>query len=293
MGLTSLNSQGYVSVLFTPDNGGAIDPSTITAGMISVSGPVRGHRRVHRRAASSAGRRHLRVPLHRPVRPGRGHRQLRGEQLQVDHRQRRPEVGNLAQSQNFTVVQLTAGLSRPEQGATVSTNTINYNGYFDVTYIVPSYATSIDPNSLAVLGPQATATGPSGGSFAVDNTQQPVLVRPASENAAGQTYYTYRYWYIGTDRSGNVNIHFNGGSLNYLDASGGTIPLFAPETETVANDGTNNYVDVSFGTSTTLNPSSVTASSITVAGATATTPCRPRRRAPINSTSPASAPGSR
>ena len=42
VGLTSLNSQGYVSVLFTPDSGGAIDPSTITAGMISVSGPGAG-----------------------------------------------------------------------------------------------------------------------------------------------------------------------------------------------------------------------------------------------------------
>ena len=84
-------------------------------------------------------------------------------------------------------------------------------------------------------------------------------------NAAGQTYDTYRYWYIGTDRTGSINIDFNGGSLNYLDASGGTIPLFAPETETVANDGTNNYIDVSFGSSTTLNATSVTASSITVA----------------------------
>ena len=176
-------------------------------------------------------------------------------------------IGNQADSDTFTVAPYAATLAAVGPGATISSDSLNNLGYFDVQISVPAYAVAIDQASMATLTPKliATVNNPGAGTLTLDPTQAPTLV-----SVAGNVYI-YRFWYSGTYRGppSGLSIHFIGNSFNFLDASGQPIPDFANEALTIGKDGSNNlYVDVPFGASASLN--GARRAPITISGATIT-----------------------
>ncbi len=159
-------------------------------------------------------------------------------------------IGNLPTTLSFSVLQLTAVLANPTTGTNPDADTLNDRGYLDVPFTLPAYASSLDLTSMESLTPKFTVTvdNPSDGTLTLDNTQPAILV-----GQSGNTY-TFRFWYTGTFRSGGLTLNFIGGSFNYLDNNGATIPDFADESLTVQQDGGGNlYISVPFGTSPSLS----------------------------------------
>ncbi len=105
--------------------------------------------------------------------------------------------GNLATTLTFNVQQLSATLADPVAGTTPGTDALNDLGYLDVTFTLPSYATSLDLASVESLTPKFTVTvnNPADGTLALDSSQPAILISH-SGNA-----YTFRFWYSGTFRS--------------------------------------------------------------------------------------------
>ena len=105
----------------------------------------------------------------------------------------------------------------------VGVDTVNGRSYVDVTYTLPSYASSLDTSSVTDLAPEFTIApaNPSDGTIALDSTQAPILM---SQTA---TTYTYRYFTTGTLHGANAVLTYIGGSVSFVDTAGQSIPLFA------------------------------------------------------------------
>ncbi|MBN1192791.1 MAG: hypothetical protein JXA36_03745, partial [Coriobacteriia bacterium] len=177
---------------------------------------------------------------------------------------------NIAETETFTILELTADIAGPAPGGVISAEDLNNRGYFDVTYTVPEYADTLVIASVTDADPEFTVTVPGGKTLVLDTTQAPVL-----RMQSGKTY-TFRYFYIGTAEAETITIALIGGSVTYLDAAGMAIPLFAPQDFTVYeyehdHDGgphTHLVVDVDFGESSTLDADSIGIGDVTFAGAT-------------------------
>ena len=159
---------------------------------------------------------------------------------------------NVGESERLTIQQLTAALADPTSGGSVGADVLNNRGYFDVTYTVPAYATSIDVASVTDLQPEFTL---SGADVSLDATRAPVLVSHTGSD------YVFRYFYTGV-KTGTLTLSFIGGSLDYLDDAGKAIPLFQQrEFVAYANPDTvagGFVIDVPFGETATLDASSIT-----------------------------------
>jgi hypothetical protein len=133
---------------------------------------------------------------------------------------------NIAETETFTILQLTADLAGPPSGGVLGVEDLNNRGFFDVTFTVPAYASSLVVASVTDLEPEFTVTGlPAGKTLVLDANQAPVLL---SGN-------TYRYFFTGTAETDSITVNFIGGSVTFLDAAGREIPLFAPQDFTVYN----------------------------------------------------------
>src|SRR6266851_4704870 len=171
-------------------------------------------------------------------------------------------IGSLETVGHFTVQQLTAQLADPQQDSAVSLGQLNSRGYVDVTYTVPAYAQGVDVASVLAGTPQFTIApqDPAKGTIALDTTQAPVLI------VSTATTFTFRYFTIGTLRPPDpAQLTFIGGTLNFEDSAGKSIPLFGPEQLKLGTGGA--FVEVFFGESPTLDSSSVGAGAITVTDA--------------------------
>ena len=158
-----------------------------------------------------------------------------------------------AQIQHLTIQQLTATVVDPTSGGSVGTDVLNNRGYFDVTYTVPAYASSLDVPSITDLTPEFTI---SDAAFALDATRAPVLMSHTG------TSYVFRYFYTGPKTGTAPTITFLGGTFNYLDSAGQAIPDFAQQDFIAYADPrighTGEFViDVPFGESGFLTRSSI------------------------------------
>src|SRR5262249_17876555 len=79
---------------------------------------------------------------------------------------------------------------------------------------LPSYATALNVSSATALAPESPAAG-----IPLAATRAPVLI------AQTATTYRFRYFFTAATVTAPV-LKFIGGSLNFTDASGATIPLF-------------------------------------------------------------------
>ena len=159
-------------------------------------------------------------------------------------------IGNLPTTLSFSVLQLSAVLANPVAGTNPDAVALNDRGYLDVAFTLPTYASSLDLTSMASLTPKFTVSvnNAADGTLNLDNSQPAILVAQS-----GNTY-TFRFWYTGTFRSGGLTLNFIGGSFNYLDNNGATIPDFSDESLTVEQDNSGNlYISVPFGTSPGLS----------------------------------------
>ena len=164
-------------------------------------------------------------------------------------------IFNLAETETLVLQQLTGDIADPNPGGGISTDDLNNRGYVDVTYTVPNYATSIDISSVTDLDPEFTF---SSSALTLDSKRAPILM-----GSCGSTC-TFRYFYFGVRPATAVNLNFIGGSVNYLDAFGKTIPLFAPRGVTVGQSGSSFVLDVPFGETAALVGSSITGSAISL-----------------------------
>ena len=124
-------------------------------------------------------------------------------------------IGNLADTERFTIAQLTGDLLDPLQGTTPGAQDLNSRGYFEVTYTLPSGATSLDVSSVTDLTPEFTVGASDG--ITLDDTQAPVLVSRVGPD------YTFRYFYTGT-HTGDVHLTFVDGAVSFLDAGSASVP---------------------------------------------------------------------
>jgi hypothetical protein len=133
--------------------------------------------------------------------------------------------GNLAATERFTVVMLTATLADPRSGNSVDADLLNNRGYFDVDFLaipLPAGADSIDFASITDLDPEfdvvvdPTGADPTDFTFALDNSQAPVRI--------GETGAKFRYWYTGTLKTGTLHLTLKAGGFNYLDAANAPTP---------------------------------------------------------------------
>ncbi|HMJ90340.1 MAG TPA: hypothetical protein VK530_11010, partial [Candidatus Acidoferrum sp.] len=152
-------------------------------------------------------------------------------------------IGNLARTESFAVVKLTATAINPVAGNTVDSNLLNQRGYIDVSFTAPSGAQQIDLASVFDLDPEfeITVSSPADGTLAIDATQRPALIDAATN--------TFRYWYAGTFVNGEVQVTFTAGSATFLKADGETVALEAGSS-TIEVEAANNltYLDVRFQT---------------------------------------------
>ena len=168
---------------------------------------------------------------------------------------------NVAETESLTVLQLTADVADPTNGGSTGADVLNDRGYFDVTYTVPSYASSIDVASVTDLAPEFTV---SGAAVTLDAQRAPVLVSHAG------TSWVFRYFYTGA-KTGSLTLTFIGGSVTFLDAANKPIPLFQQrEFQTYVDPAdpdpvhpTIFVIDVPFGETSTLDGTSVTDSDAT------------------------------
>src|SRR6185312_2610836 len=164
-------------------------------------------------------------------------------------------IGNLGETEHLVLQQLTGDIADPNPGGGISTDDLNNRGYVDVMYTVPSYATSIDVASITDLDPEFTF---SSSALTVDAKRAPILLGTCSASC------TFRYFYFGVRPSTAVTLNFIGGSVNYLDAFGKAIPLFAPRGVTVGQTGSTFFIDVPFGQTAALVGSSITNGAISL-----------------------------
>jgi hypothetical protein len=155
-------------------------------------------------------------------------------------------VGNLASTESFTVVSLTATLADPRSGNSVDVDLLNNRGYFDVDFLdipLPAGTTGIDIASITDLDPEFTVAIASGtGTIALDDSQAPTRI--------GTTGYTFRYWYTGSFTAGKLTLTLKAGSFNYLNAAEAATPNAAgdlPEL-TVVETQNATWIDVRFTT---------------------------------------------
>ena len=172
---------------------------------------------------------------------------------------------NNGETEEMTIQQLTADVADPTSGGTVGAGVLNDRGYFDVTYHVPDYASSIDVASVTDLDPEFTV---SGANVTLDATRAPVLVSHTGAD------YVFRYFYTG-DKTGSLTLNFIGGTVNYLDAAGNAIPLFQQREFIAYQDPRAGHtgefvIDVPYGETSTLSASSITDDDATNPEVTAT-----------------------
>ena len=171
------------------------------------------------------------------------------------------DLGNLGATATFTVGTLTASLGDPVGGAVLGTDVLNQRGYFEVTFTKPLYATTLDVASVTDLAPEITITTEGA---AIDDTRAPVLL--ATDPVAGT--WRFRYFYNGP-RNAAIDYQFIGGSVEFTNASGERVPLFAQRSVTVAGSTGALYIDVPFGEFPNLD--GVVADDITVKNAAGVT----------------------
>ena len=178
-------------------------------------------------------------------------------------------IGNIGEVEHFTVQLLTGSLVDPPSGSTISTDELDERGFFDVAYVVPAYADDLDVDSVTDAAPEFTVAAASGttGHDRARRAAHAVLV-----DHTGSTY-VFRYFYRGTLASGNVEVTLIGGTVDFLDDAGDTIPLFAPVEAQVFDSpisGVDLVIDVKFGGSARFLPNAVTTSSISITDVTIT-----------------------
>ncbi|HET6548786.1 MAG TPA: calcium-binding protein, partial [Solirubrobacter sp.] len=171
-------------------------------------------------------------------------------------------VGTLAETETFTIGQLTGEISDPSVGTVVGSDVLNGRGFFDVTFIRPAYATDIDFASVTDLDPEFTVTEASG--IVLDASRAPVFL---GSPAAGQ--YKFRYFYSGP-KTGTAQLSLVGAGVLFKNAAGETVPLFAPVKLKVLAEGSDLVVEVPFGTFANLDFTSVGATDISAQGLTFT-----------------------
>ncbi|MDX6411752.1 MAG: large repetitive protein, partial [Gaiellaceae bacterium] len=120
-------------------------------------------------------------------------------------------------------------------------------------------APRLDISSVTDLDPEFTVTpAPGAGTITLDATRAPILVSQSGND------YTFRYFYNGTLRNGQMTLTFIGGSVTFLDASNNAVPLFAPRPVSVMSDPAADapagqlVIDVAFGTIGSLDSASIT-----------------------------------
>ena len=183
-------------------------------------------------------------------------------------------VGNLAETESFTIAALTAGLDYPPAGGIVAIEELNGRGYLDVVFTIPGWAAAIDAASVVDLEPEFTIGGLAAGeTLELDAAQAPVFIR---SNGAD---YTFRYFTTGTKRTGTVALTMLPGSVAALDEAGDSLP---PGTSTAQvyddlTDATNDlFIDVTFGAGTPPDVDSITddadGAEFTIPGAVVTSP---------------------
>ncbi|MEP7335841.1 MAG: hypothetical protein ABI717_08685, partial [Actinomycetota bacterium] len=157
----------------------------------------------------------------------------------------------VAETEELTIQQLTGDVADPTSGGAVGADVLNERGYVDVTFLVPTYASTIDAASITDADPEFTI---SGAAITLDAGRAPVLI----SHAAGSDTYLYRYFYTGP-RSGSITVNFIGGTVQYLDSSGAAIPLFQQqELVAFANPGGSGFVvDIAFGATASLDVASI------------------------------------
>src|SRR5262249_36995371 len=113
------------------------------------------------------------------------------------------------------------------------------------------------------LDPEFTITT---AGISLDATQAPILI------SSNGTTYVFRYFTTGAVHDADVQLSFIGGSLYFVNAAGVRIPFLAPRELDVPNGGTSTapdfVVDVPFGDPAAYTGSTITKTSITIAGVT-------------------------
>ena len=181
-------------------------------------------------------------------------------------------IGNVAETERFTVQQLTADLADPPSGRRQATSELNDRGFFDVVYTVPAYATTLDLAS--VTDARARVHDRAGRRLHRHDparpTRPPVLVEHTTARRLHLPLLLH-----GHAGARHVELTFIGGGVLFRDAAGDTMPLFAPrEVDVVRRPGrraADLVIDVPFGTPAALDVHRRSAGTdITIAGATLT-----------------------
>ncbi|MBT8144808.1 MAG: hypothetical protein KJO55_08905, partial [Gammaproteobacteria bacterium] len=170
-----------------------------------------------------------------------------------------PIIKNIKKTEGFTVQILTADLAEPAAGVSIDAAALANRGFIDVTFTLPSYATSIDLATVLDLDPEFSVSVPEG-TFELDGSQAPQFI---GDEDTGD--YTFRYFYVGTfTGEADVTITFIGNSFDYQDTGGERIPNFADQVVIVQQDSEGLYILVDFGESLLLDESGVDATDLVV-----------------------------
>ena len=248
---TSGTTIHYLDVRFTPTAGDAL--GAITAGILQLGGPAVGGAILSSTAPTQLpGTNVFRFYFTGALVSGR---------LDVTFQDGTFTTGghaNLAETEKLTVQQLTATVVDPTNGGAVGAGVLNDRGYFDVTYHVPDYASTIDAASVTDLDPEFTV---SGAAVTLDTTRAPVLISQSGKD------YVFRYFYTGA-KTGSLTLNFIGGTVNFLDDAGHAIPLFQQREFVAFQDPRTGHtgefvIDVPYGETSTLDIASIVDSDAT------------------------------
>ena len=174
--------------------------------------------------------------------------------IQTDSVGATTSISNLADSEAFLLLELTAELADPVADQVVDKDILNNRGFIDVPFTVPPYAADLDLESVTDLDPEFTVAVDSVGSLTLDESQPPQLV---PESTTEGNIYTFRYWYTGTFTDGDLTLTFIGDSVTYLDLAGAPVSNFASIPVAVQEDQGDLFVEVSFGELTTLDTNTI------------------------------------
>ncbi len=224
IGLTQINSQGFIEVTFHPTQGHNINTAAIAGGEVTLTDPNGNN-----------------VPLGTPT-------QVAGTAATFDY----PFTGalvlgtytvtfvagkfsddsgatNLQATETFIVAGATAATANPMAGETVDRETLNGQGYIDVTF-TPTPGATVDTTSI--VNAPFTLTGANG---------ENITVNPNPTLVAGTTS-TYRYTFTGSWDTGTVTVNFIAGAWK---DSAGNRGMASTETFTIITNAQAFFINIS------------------------------------------------
>ena len=201
VGKDVFNGNGFIAVNFQPTDGQAIDPSTINGDEITLTdstGKAYSLGQPHQVGTSNtytyAITSSLAVGTYTVTFKAGSFADLSGQT-------------NLASSESFRIQSPTAALTNPAPAATVDRESLNSQGYIDVTF-TPTDGATVDASSLT--GHEFTLTGANGENI--------VIRGPPTQPDPTNSPNTFRYAFGGQFDTGTLTINFIAGS--WKDSNG-------------------------------------------------------------------------